>query len=377
MWMGVVAAPAWADQVSGLYETQVLVSDQSTEARADSINRAFEEVLIKLSGDANVLHTLQGEPLPPASHFTQYYAYQQYDSQYQAWWLDADTVGQYTVLDVGFDRQMVNQALRDRGVGLWGQNRPGTLVWLALEDEGERDIISSRDEMADMLRQHAERRGLPLLLPLMDLEDTSQVNVSDIWGQFAEVTRAASQRYASDAILTAAIYAGHRGVWHARWSLYQGRQVTNWENSSDHLIDIVAAGIDTAADNLAAHYTLAQQNLTAQPAQIVISDIRQAKDYAAVTAYLSTLSPLSALKLVQVTPDALRFEAMLQGDENTLNQAVSIDDLLVTTRNDTVSDSIFSFIDDDEDDEEEGDDDMSTMTLADQSFVIHYRWSPS
>ena len=47
------------------------------------------------------------------------------------------------VLDVSFNRVAVNKLLRDNRLPLWGNNRPETIVWIASEESGGRQILGA------------------------------------------------------------------------------------------------------------------------------------------------------------------------------------------------------------------------------------------
>jgi hypothetical protein len=78
-------------------------------------------------------------------------------------------------LSVRFDPRAVQRAAIERGVPVWGSERPATLVWLAWDDGRERGLMdeSAPSNIDPALVRASTRRGLPLVTPLMDLEDRS------------------------------------------------------------------------------------------------------------------------------------------------------------------------------------------------------------
>src|SRR5690606_41001353 len=103
-----------------------------------------------------------------------------------------------------FDGVSLSRALRQAGLPDWGTERPDVLVWLAVDDGGDRYLVSESggQHIAPLVRQAARRRGLPVTLPLLDVEDQRALLFSDVWGGFFGRVETASQRYQPQVILT-------------------------------------------------------------------------------------------------------------------------------------------------------------------------------
>jgi hypothetical protein len=95
-----------------------------------------------------------------------------------------------------------------------------TLLWVAVDGgQGERAVLpaagappDTTQEMADLLESIrtsntaiADQRGLPITLPLLDLEDMNQIEFADVWGGFEQSLLPASTRYGADAVLVGRI----------------------------------------------------------------------------------------------------------------------------------------------------------------------------
>jgi len=193
------AVPAvQAELVGTLYEAQAPVMGQSGDARAAGIKQAFAQVLVKVSGERSLLANPQIDTLlKRASGFVQQYRFRALGSGSVAS-PEADRL-----LWVRFDEREVNRLLRESGVPVWGATRPSVLLWLGEEAGASRSLISLEQQprLKATLTRVAEARGLPLLLPLLDMEDRSALPVSDLWGGFETDIRRASERYLPDVIL--------------------------------------------------------------------------------------------------------------------------------------------------------------------------------
>ena len=134
-----------AIKVPGLYEVEVPVADQSEKARLEGLQTAFRMVLIKLTGDRQAAGRRSLLPLMQrAQDYLQQYRYREVSNT-------VDIEGQTpllvseTRLWLKFDEDNLNRALRNLGVPVWGNERPSTLVWLAVSDESGRHLTGLED----------------------------------------------------------------------------------------------------------------------------------------------------------------------------------------------------------------------------------------
>jgi len=188
----------YALEVNDLYQSKVDVNTQSISERRTALRSAMKAVLLKVGGKEEVLkHPVLRNALT---------SYNSYINQFR---YDRNTVSDKTPtvlplsLVASFNEEKINQLFLKANLPIWGRLRPQILVWLVNENGLSRDIMadSAASTLPNQILAFSKRRGLPLSLPLMDLEDASQVNISDIWGRFAEPVQQVSMRYLSDAVL--------------------------------------------------------------------------------------------------------------------------------------------------------------------------------
>ncbi len=227
---------------------------------------------------------------------------------------------------VRFDPDAVRAALRQAGLPVWGDARPTTLLWLAVEDGVRRSILAEDDQspLEQALLAAASARGVPVILPLMDLEDERNVSFGDLWGGFSAPVRAASARYGTHAILVGRIRHFAGGPWSARWTLYSGTRTSRWRTTADAEAPLLAAGVDGLADRLAAQFALPAGASARGLVEIEITGVRSLADYARARAYLRGLSPVLHVQTVAVAPDRARFRLEVQGDAQGLEQAIGL-----------------------------------------------------
>lgn len=191
-----LAGGVQAAEVNDFYLVRLPVSGaQLTDAQR---SEALDDMLIRYSG----LREL------PASSALQ--SAQQQAGRYIAQTQTRNENGEKTA-DVSFDPAAVQHLAQTLGLPVWSHDRPAIMLWLVdnrgNNSAGERRIMLDQEYSAarEQLRQVAMERGIPLLLPLGDLEDNMAVSASDVYGNFINPIAAASLRYQPDAVLVASL----------------------------------------------------------------------------------------------------------------------------------------------------------------------------
>lgn len=191
-----LAGGVQAAEVNDFYLVRLPVSGaQLTDAQR---SEALDDMLIRYSG----LREL------PASSALQ--SAQQQAGRYIAQTQTRNENGEKTA-DVSFEPAAVQHLAQTLGLPVWNHDRPAIMLWLVdnrgNNSAGERRIMLDQEYSAarEQLRQVAMERGIPLLLPLGDLEDNMAVSASDVYGNFINPIAAASLRYQPDAVLVASL----------------------------------------------------------------------------------------------------------------------------------------------------------------------------
>ena len=310
------------------------VVSQSREERQQALQTALTEILVRVSGRQEIA---SGLPLPEIEaalmkpgRYTRQFRYQRVTLPPDAEGGEPQT-GQ--VLLATFDQTAVDDLLRRSGLPIWGRTRPVTLVWLAIDDRGQRFLVSNNDTHVahQLLMSMAKRRGIPLRLPLMDLTDQAMVRLSDVWGNFEENILKASQRYQPDGILVGQVYQGFNGFWHARWTFHlQGRRY-QWNKEGAVLAEVIDPGIDATADTLGQQFAQYdnQNGSDSRAVMIEVKDVHGLADYNRIYAYLSKLSSVSTVEPSLVTSDRVLFRLKAQSDRLGVAQSISLGHVLV------------------------------------------------
>ncbi len=201
------ALTATAAQVEGLYQVREPVASQEADERAAAMSRALQALAVRLTGDRRSaadprLATLLADP----QQLVQQFVYEP---------------GEPVTLAVVFDPVLAERALREAGLSLWHPNRPQVLAWWLEESGGAARLLSEDQGDAELLRSAARHRGVPLALPLGDLQAQLLASPALLAGDDAQPLREASEAYAADALLAVVARAGEGG-WRGDWQLWLG-----------------------------------------------------------------------------------------------------------------------------------------------------------
>ncbi len=319
----VLPASGHAAKVSGLYEAEVLVTSQGRDERNEAVKLALDEVLVRISGNRNTprLTALQGLYKRSLQLVQQY----RYRALPHLAGEGSEQTGRLTqVLWVSFDQAVIDQALRRAGVPLWGQVRPATLAWVVVDDGGVRALMGAEtlSQPKKVMQQQAQRRGLPLFVPLWDLEDQMAIRFADVWGNFQGTILRASARYATEAVLVGRLH--HRGgLWEARWTLYQGGETDHWEASSPLQAEVLSAGVDGVADHLGRRFAKVFDESQSGHVKVVVKDINTLEAYARTSQFLASLDVVTALQVERVVDTTMTFDLRVRGNSEGLAQIIS------------------------------------------------------
>jgi hypothetical protein len=330
-----LAPAAHAVVVKNLYAASVPVANQSSAARTKALRAALAAVVVKVTGSppaasAPALTDFLTHPERPL----QQYRYEHVKPIVLPGPNRSKAPGRRPQpalhLWAKFDGKLVNQALQNAGLPIWGHERPLTLVWLAKQDKEARTILSADTDtpLERLLKRRAKKRGMAIVLPLMDLEDQRQVSFSDIAGGFLGTIRKASARYHPDAILVGYLQTLAPRVWTARWQLLPGQKTVSWKPQPGKLRSVGAAGINGAANYDASHFALQSNHRGAGGVAIDVSDIDTIGAYARVLKFLQSLTPVQALRVERVAKATVRFRVKTRGTLDNLRQAIELGDLL-------------------------------------------------
>ncbi len=323
--------------VPNLYVAEVLVTSTAASELKTGTKAGLLQVLVKVSGKADVeTNSLVREALLEPVTFLSQYGYESTNSMLL---LDDRHVPAQR-LTLHFDPGAVIRILRQAQLPIWGAHRPSLLVWVAVSDATGRELLleDTAHTLLPSLMNQAKLRGLPLLFPLMDLEDRSQISIAEIWGAFLERVDRVSVRYNPDAILTGRLQQDSTGKWQSRWSY---RITTDWQTlvtSSFSADELLRDMLDRLTDELAARYAL---DSSRGEIALSVGGVTNLTTYADLTRYLNSLAPVSQSSLVALEEDRVEFELQTEGQYEQLMEIIKLDGRLVLLNQEPLSSHLF------------------------------------
>jgi len=328
-----------------LYEAVVPVSGYDTAARDQALSIALGEVLVRVSGNQKApQHPALVRVVKNAQRLVQRFNYQTAPAAEPEPAPAAATTTPVTNVTAAvitpqpppaptlqlhaiFDAPGVGRVLNAAGFNIWVE-RQQTVLWLALDSGTEQTLIGADAPapLGPLLKSAAERRGLPLLYPLLDLEDQQALQFSDVVDGSAERIRDAALRYQPDAVLAGYVHMSAPDQYDARWTLYQQDGAPNW-TAQGSLQQVIDAGIDGAADQLVRRAPAASDN--AAGVQLHVSGITDLNRYADVEHYLTGMSVVAQVRTQTVEATAVTFLLQLSGTRQALLETLAHGALLL------------------------------------------------
>lgn len=311
-------ASVWAEEIKDLYQADIPVEDKGAKARDAALRDAMAEILIRVTGRTDVmLHPEIQKAMQEPKKYAITYQY-----------LNLQKNGsreRILVLRVSMSERNINALLRDARLPIWGKSRPGVLVWLVVDNGKQRSLQGATHDnwiMAE-LKQNAQQRGLPIQLPLLDAQDQSQVNMSDIWGGFSTPVMTASRRYQNEAVLMGRVYLDSERIWHARWTLILSGNTQSWEVQGKRLASVIAQGLDETSERIAFEYAYMQGEHT-HAVYLRVKNINSLEDMVQVQNYLQSQVGVREVQPVEIKDGEVFFHLTLDGRWATIAQSIGL-----------------------------------------------------
>ena len=194
-----------AVEVKGLYQASIAINSQNSRDRAYALKKALAAVMLKVGGGKSILdNKIIKQSLKNYRLYLSQYRYQHKTLQAANQQSNKQKSNkQQLFLLARFNEDKINQLFQEANLPLWGRLRPQVLLWLIDEQGLTRRILSnsSASNLPFMVNEFSKQRGLPIMMPLMDLIDANQIKLSDVWGRFQQPIKEASSRYLAEAIV--------------------------------------------------------------------------------------------------------------------------------------------------------------------------------
>ena len=317
LFLGLILNPLTASAVvvDELFEVEMPILDESKAIRRAALDDGLIEVLIRVSGDSNILEKIKA---PASGSYVKQFKYMKTEGAKAG---DTSQVNQQH-LWVQYNGTKILNFLREKAIPIWGVHRSQVVIWLAVRDGSHRYILKQSD--SSLIKSKTDmafaRRGIPAIWPENDEIDRDIVRFADIRAGFTDPLKQASIRYSSGPVIVANM-AWTDSVWESEWSIVNIDGARKWSLRGADYKTLIARAIDLTADAMGQKFAVLEALDVSQQKQVMaeIGQVKTVEDFRRIEKYLSSLSAVQSVQLSQIESERVLFGLTLR---------TKVDDLL-------------------------------------------------
>ena len=317
---------ARAAVVEDLFTVELPVADQTTSLRLESFSQAFKEVVIKVSGSDEALRSPAFKrPMERSARYVKQFRYvtrsEPGDDE-----LDAGRL----YLRIDFDQQLIEGLLRENNFPVWGRERPSSLMVISYDVNENIKLVSddATPDLIESLDQAASRHAVPVLFPLMDLQDIALVSIGDIVSRQFDNIDTMAARYAPDALLVGQIVGRSGRGWEGDWEVRFDDQVFRWQYKASSKQSVVDQVVRHLAKILALEYALEDHRRVEQSLLLSVSALEGIDKLISVQKYLKSLNVVDSVRVAMINQDVVTYRLQLRNDAEDLQRLIDFGEVL-------------------------------------------------
>lgn len=311
----VAASPALALPIDGLYQQAVAVEDQSEAERERAYRDAFAQVIVKVTGERRWLeHPQVVEAMQQASSYVAEVSYRSAMLERQ--------------IDVRFDQSLVDELLNRADIPVWDRNRASVLLWVTVQSEdGRRDMLGSSSDhpLLTQAREFGIERGVPILIPLLDLTDRRLVSVNQGWQLETDALREAAERYGADSVLAGRLLITPDNEVVGLWQFVFRDQTHVFDHVDNNVDTYMDVPLDEVTTRLAEHFGLVLSEFEREDEiTLRIEGISSLASHTELMRYLESLSVIREVSVSALRADTIDLRVQLAGTRQHLTEFISL-----------------------------------------------------
>lgn len=309
----------FAAEVSGLYETEVIADSQAIADRDTAIRSALIMVLNRVMAGDNILHdSVVKTAIAEAPRFVKQSQFALHESGF-------GENNNARTLRVLFDDVALLNQMKTSKLEVWEETRPETLLWLVVEENGQRTMFKPETmyEINNAVNKMAKQAGLPLLMPLQDLEEQRQISINDVLSAYPQRLLSVSERYGVVSVLAGRVVKSAE-CWKADWSFYFDDRIAQTETPCASLNDVVLAGMQSVYDRLSKYYAIKPYGLEIGTVTLVIGQVVDMEDKNRIMAYLKSLPMVKNVSWLGAEANQQRYKVSFNGDRSALEEILGL-----------------------------------------------------
>lgn len=324
--LGAWHMPAGAVIVDDLFTVELPVADQTTSLRLESFSQAFRQVVVKVSGSDDALRSPAFKrPIERSARYVKQFRYlnrnQPDEEEFDAGRL---------YLRIDFDQQLIKSLLREHNFPVWGRERPSSLLVISYDVNENIRLVSddSTPDLIESLDQAAAVHAVPVLFPLMDLEDIALVNIGDIVAREYESIDTMATRYTPDALLVGQIVGRSGQGWNGDWEVRFADQIFKWKHKASSKKAVIDQVIKHLARILALEYALEDHRRVEQSLLLSVSALEGIENLIKVQKYLKSLNVVDSVRVAMISNDVITYRLKLRNDASDLQRLIEFGEVL-------------------------------------------------
>lgn len=308
------SSAAYAKTKVDIYHVEVPMTDVKNP-KTEAWSQGLEKVLIRASGDTKIVKNavVKKALTDPSDYLAQF---------------ESGSLDNAPSMVMEFNPVQIQSLLSQAHAIFWPQERKSVLVWVIEDANFERQIGWEQSGLDSIvpLQHAAQAAGLPITLPLGDMDDMTQISAPDLWGGFDEPLTKASKRYPVDGVLVLKVTRMGDGA-QVEWILHdmvpnkmdmQSKPISG--STEGKLSDSIELAIQQVSEYYAKQNKVAVNQATDDTLLANFSGIHTAKDFFTLEQLLKDLSSVAAVQVHQIQGDTVIFNIDLLSNINEFKQ---------------------------------------------------------
>ncbi|WP_165831910.1 DUF2066 domain-containing protein [Aliidiomarina sp. B3213] len=300
-------------ELSQLMQVSVPVEDQTRAQRFVAYEEGMKTVIVRASGQSSTLNNpAVSRAFSSAVDYMVTYGYEREEGQ--------------LYLQITYSEERIVGLLRQAGAPVWRARRPELMLWIVETQPAGLQLLA-RDEshwLLDSLLEQSAHRGLPVNMPLLDLNDRMAITPNDVWGRFKEPVLEASSRYPTNGVVMVRLSEGV-GVWRAEWTIV----IQDFERSGQ--VDAVnqqslgAALANQLTEAVARQYAVNYSAADTGYTYLRMTGLNSIQQIAEAEALLRSLGPIVHVTMTRFYSGTAEFELAVVGDASRVESALALE----------------------------------------------------
>jgi len=229
-------------------------------------------------------------------------------------------------LTISFQKTALDNILTQFSVPIWGKNRPEILLWLAVDNGSNRQILSD-EAMAASVLLAASDAGLAVTLPLLDLDDQRAISFNDVWAGFSDQVKAASKRYSVNHVIQGRLLQVSTNHWQLSGKLLNGVKASALLAQQGSEQDVLRSFLAEAAEHLAEEYAPHGADELRQ-VKLQVAGVEGLAKLAEVTDYLSSLDRVKSVAWEKIQGRDIALLLTVSGEITVLQDIIALNTVL-------------------------------------------------